>query len=217
MRIAKGRDSRVACVEDDVTDLEITIYQSLQLLYKEIDIVTEECRLKARQYGEGDIIVEQDVYKSALQYSSVGVLLEHINYLLGANFCFIYSFLEKKLKSIISDYKIDCPRKSDSCSDTYHFVRSIRLFLDLESFSAETEEIFKKIDEEYRKVRIHLIHGECKDIKTLQNTLEGNADITIYDNEIFFNNDNYITSFMSCVKLFLVEIVNLVDQKQSDN
>lgn len=218
MTISKGRDNRVSFVEDYITDLSTTIMQSAQLFDKEIDIVRKTCQKEAEEYGKGDKDVERHVFSSMYNYSNIGVLDEYMTFLRAANFCFIYNTYEKLLKYIISEYNIPYYKikKEELKSIAFNYVFRIKLFLGIESFENEVENIINRVDSEYRMVRINLTHGERKHITSLAELLKNEPDINISNDEIFFHSDKYILSLLECVEQILTTIVNIVDQKSKE-
>ena len=217
MTISKGRDNRVAYVEDYIGDLSTTINQSLCLFSKERVYMRQKCITDAKNNAEDDKEVEMDVFNSMYQHSSIGVLDEHLNYLRAANFCFIYNACERLLRFMISEYKMPYNKNRNSgASIFFNQISSIKSYLDIQSFNKPLEFLIEKVDDEYRKVRVNLTHGESKDISNLKELLKKNSDVHISDDEIFFHGDDYINSFLNCVSEIISGLVNQVDLKSKN-
>lgn len=216
MTIGKGRDYRVAFVEDSIQNIGYTVIHSIELLEKEIAIESKRIVEEVKEIGNGDKETEIDIAYYLYQSNPINIWEEYISDIRGAHFCSIYNFFEKLLKFIQLEFRI-AKGKNRNKSSVFHEICNIKTYLGIDSFDdIYLEKLIDKIDVEYRPIRVNISHGETKELERLKEILKVDSNISINGDIIIFHNNNYLKKFISDIQSVVTSISILVEEKSRE-
>ncbi|MBF0649286.1 hypothetical protein IR083_10680 [Dysgonomonas sp. GY75] len=213
MAFGKGRDNRVAFVEDSIQNVAHIVTQSIHLLEKEITIESEKIKKEAKQFGNGDKEIEIDIASYLYENNPISIWEEYISDLRGAHFCSIYNMFEKLLKFIRIEFDIIEGQKDKKKSYVYNEISYIKAYLAIESFDAELEGLIAKIETEYKNIRVNITHGETKKLGYLKEILKDEPSISVNKVTVIFHNNKYLNILISDIQKVIILIARLVEEK----